>query len=139
MQFLRSRTQQNRPKSSPSKNLTISLSSSKKFCGHQGLHQTNQEGFNFALTKPQRNLSGRSRAMTKNVSDHRIFSLRPKFCFDPPAENNIACAESYSNYSVSTSHIIIPPPKINQKTRFPEIKPFHHRKINPKVAKVYNP
>ena len=89
----------------PTQNLTSPRSSSNKFCGHQGSNNIILECFSFALTKPQRNTPGRSRATTENVSDHRIVSLRHKFGFDHPAENNTSWAETASNHSVSTSHL----------------------------------
>ena len=71
---------------SPTPTLAYPLSSSNKFSGRQAFYQTNLQCFNSELTKPYRNPSGRSRAMSRNVSPCRGFSLRPKFCFDAPPE-----------------------------------------------------
>ena len=66
----------------PSRNLTYPLSVSNKFCGHQGSNQIILEGFNSGFKKPHRNPPDRSRAMTENRSDHRIFRFHQNCCFD---------------------------------------------------------
>ena len=69
---------------SPTPTLILARSSFKKISGNHGLNQTILQCFNLELTEPQPILSGRSRAMIRNVSSCRGFSLGPKFCFDAP-------------------------------------------------------
>ena len=91
---------------SPTPTLALSLSCLKKFSGRHGLNQTIQQCINSNTTEPQPNLSGRSRAMTRNVASYRGFSLRPKFCFDAPQGKILLVRFLNTNEGiVSTSHM----------------------------------
>lgn len=71
--------------------LPLPLPLLNKFPGHHGLNHISPWCFNSALTKRYGNQFDKTKVMDQHVSPLLIFSVRPKFCFDAPAKENIAC------------------------------------------------